>query len=369
MKVLIATGLFPPESGGPATYSKVLLDELPQRGIEVVVLPFREVRKFPNVLRQIIYAWLVFWRGRDCDLIYAQDTTSVGWPACFANFFLRKKFIVRIPGDQVWEQGVQRFGITELLDAFPKWSKKWHAYLSLLRALQQITIARADHIVVPSRYLGKIVQKWEVPKKKISVVYNSIEPVTVGRKQVIRGLLKFQGELVISSGRLVPWKGFEVLIKIVANLKKKRPDLKLLIVGDGPESEKLEKLADSLGISDSVIFTHRVENAVALRYMRAADVFVLNTKYEGFSHTLLEAAAVGVPIVTTKIGGNPEFIDDGINGYLVKPDDTKTLEKHITTLLDSPTQRAKISGAAKRKAEKFSVKRMVDETEKVLKNI
>ena len=369
MKVLIATGLFPPESGGPATYSKVLLDELPKRGIEVEILPFREVRKYPNVIRQIVYAWLVFWRGRKVDLIYAQDTTSVGWPACFANFFLRKKFVVRIPGDQVWEQGVQRFNVHELLDDFPKWSKSWHAYLTFLRFLQQITVSRADHVVVPSRYLAKVVQKWEIEKKKISVVYNSIEPVTVGLKQVIRGLLKFKGELIISSGRLVPWKGFDVLIRIVAKLKKNRPDLKLLIVGGGPDDEKLESLAKELGVEDSVIFTHRVENAVALRYMRAADVFVLNTKYEGFSHTLLEAAIVGVPIVTTKIGGNPEFIDDSINGYLIKPDDEKTFEKRITALLDSPTLRTKISGAAKRKVEKFSVNRMVDETESILRKV
>lgn len=367
MKMLIATGVFPPESGGPATYSKVLLDELPRRGIEVEVLPFREVRKYPKIIRHVVYFFITFKHAQKADLVLALDPVSVGLPAALVSWVFRKKFIVKVVGDYAWEQSTQRFGYEGTIEAFQK------AELALIphvmRSVERWVARRAVRVIVPSKYLGGIVREWGIDKKDISVVYNSVEPVQVGRKQVIRGLLKFQGELIISSGRLVPWKGFEGLIRVVARLKKSRPNIHLLIVGGGPDADKLEKYAEELGVGDSIIFTSRVENAVALRYMRAADVFVLNTKYEGFSHTLLEAAAVGVPIVTTKIGGNPEFIDEGINGYLVKPDDEAMFEKRITALLDSPDLRAKISGAAKRKTEKFSVKRMVDETEKVLKSV
>lgn len=367
MNVLIATGLFPPESGGPATYSKVLLDELPKRGIEVEVLPFREARKFPKIIRHIVYFFMLAKRTKKVDIVFALDPVSVGLPAVLAAKLFQKKFIVKIVGDYAWEQSTQRFGYEGTIESFQ--TAELGFMSNALRFVERWVAAQAERVLVPSRYLGKIVHEWGIEKKNISVIYNSVEPVTVGLKQVIRGLLKFKGELIISSGRLVPWKGFDVLIRLVAKLKKSRPDLKLLIVGNGPDNEKLETLAEELGVGDAVIFTHRVENAVALRYMRAADVFVLNTKYEGFSHTLLEAAAVGVPIVTTKIGGNPEFIDDSINGYLVKPDDEKMFEKRILALLDSPALRTKISGAAKRKVEKFSVKRMVDETETILKKV
>jgi len=181
--------------------------------------------------------------------------------------------------------------------------------------------------------------------------------------------LKFKGDLIVSPGRLVPWKGFDTLIRVHAEMLKERPDLKLLIIGDGPDVGSLEALTKSLGVEESVIFTGNIENAVLLRYMRAADVFALNTHYEGFSHVLLEAAVVGVPIVTTNIGGNPEFIDDGVNGYLVKPDDEKAFAKKIGALLDSPELRARVSGNAKRKTEKFSVNAMVDRTAEVLKRI
>lgn len=367
MRVLIATGLFPPESGGPATYAHTLSIELPKRGFQVDVVPFREVRKYPKIIRHIVYFIKVFIGARGADVVFALDPVSVGLPAAIAAKLFRKRFIVKVPGDYAWEQSRQRSGFEGSIEEFQE------AELSfipeVMRSTERWVAKQATMVVVPSKYLGKIVGAWGVEKKNTAVIYNSVESMTVGLKQVIRGLLKFKGELIISSGRIVPWKGFDRLITVFSSIKKRRKDVRLLIVGDGPYLEQLERHAKKLGVLDDVIFTGAVENAALLRYMRAADVFVLNTRYEGFSHTLLEAAMVGVPIVTTKIGGNPEFIDDTMNGYLVKPDDEKALEKRIMALLDSPELRAKISGAAKRKAEKFSVKRMVDETENILKKV
>lgn len=152
-------------------------------------------------------------------------------------------------------------------------------------------------------------------------------------------------------------------------MKKNHPDLTLLIVGTGPDAERLETLAKTLGVEDSVIFSGNVERAVALRYLKASDVFVLNTRYEGFSHLLLESSAVGTPIVTTKVGGNPELIEDNVNGYLVKPDDEKTIAHRVEKLLVSPEARARIAGNAKKRVERFSIEQMVKETALVLKGI
>jgi len=366
-RVLIATGLFPPEGGGPATYSKALSDMLPARGFEIDVLPFRVVRKLPKIIRHVAYFFVVLRRGVRADIIFAQDPVSVGLPAMLAAKILRKKFVLKVVGDYAWEQSNQRFGYQGTIEEFQNAELGFIA--STMRSLERLVARSAVRVIVPSKYLGRIVRTWHVQKNKISVVYNGIPAAQVGLKQVIRGLLRFKGELVVSPGRLVPWKGFDTMIRIHSEMKKTRPDLKLLIAGSGPEAKRLEALSEKLSVSDSVIFTGNLENAVLLRYMRAADVFVLNTKYEGFSHILLEAASIGVPIVTTNIGGNPEFIDDGMNGYLVKPDDEKTFTKKITALLDSPELRAKISGNAKRKVEKFSVVAMVDRTAEVLKNV
>src|SRR3989344_6965870 len=98
-KVLIATPLYPPEIGGPATYASVLEKELPKRGIEVEVLAFREVRSLPKIVRHGAYFLRCIAKGRDCDIIFAQDPVSVGLPALLASKFMRKRFIVKIVGD------------------------------------------------------------------------------------------------------------------------------------------------------------------------------------------------------------------------------------------------------------------------------
>lgn len=366
MKILLTTGLFPPDIGGPATYSKFLAEELPKRGHSVEVLAYGEVRKYPTVIRHLVFFAKVIARGRNVDCIYAQDTMSVGLPSALANVFLRKKFLVRVPGDHVWEQGVYRFGIAESLDSFPLYSKSWHPYLHVMRFLQQCVVNSARVLVVPSRYMHGVVSRWVEPKK-VKLIYNGVEELgDTGNKPVLRGLLKFQGKLLISIGRLVPWKGFGELIALLPSLKAEFPDLKLLIAGGGPLMQTLEKQAEDAGLSDDVIFTGELPRDVLLRYIRVADVFILNSRYEGLSHQMLEVMAVGVPVVATNVGGNPEVIEEGRNGYLVPPGDTALLRERVAELLRDANLRAKTVAAAKRKVRQFSHERMVQETASLL---
>ncbi|MEK7531600.1 MAG: hypothetical protein AAB545_01600, partial [Patescibacteria group bacterium] len=109
MKMLIATGLFSPDIGGPATYSKILLEKLPREGIETTILPFGAVRHLPRLLRHLVYFFRVLLAGRSVDVIYAQDPVSVGFPVFLASKVLKKPFLLKIVGDYAWEQGVQRF--------------------------------------------------------------------------------------------------------------------------------------------------------------------------------------------------------------------------------------------------------------------
>ena len=134
MKILVATGLYPPEGGGPATYAKVLFDELPQKGVETTVLPFSRVRKYPPIVRHIVYFFLCLRESKGASIIYALDPVSVGLPASLAAFVTRKKFAVKIVGDYAWEQGMQRFGVTALLDDFLK-KKSFPFFVQVLRSI------------------------------------------------------------------------------------------------------------------------------------------------------------------------------------------------------------------------------------------
>lgn len=370
MRILLTTGLYPPDIGGPATYSKFLADNLPRFGHSVEVLTFGDVRKYWPIVRHVVFLFKVIMRGRRADVIYAQDTMSVGLPSACANIFLRKKFLVRVPGDHVWEQGTARFGITGPLDTFPLYGRNWAFPLTAMRFLQQFVVKSALRLVVPSRYMKTIVSKWGVSAKNVILIYNGVEELSnTGNKLVLRGLLKFQGKLILSAGRLVPWKGFSELIALMPRIRKDFPDARLLIVGSGPMLSALEAEAASLGLSDDIIFTGNLERDVLIRYIRASDVFVLNSRYEGLSHQLLEVMAVGVPAIATKVGGNVEVIEDGATGYLVKPGDADTLYKRVTLLLRDASERAKIVGAAKKRVKQFSEEKMVEETAALLKTL
>jgi len=368
MRVLITTGLYPPEIGGPATYSKCLAENLPAEEIEVSVLPFSRVRKFPKIIRHIVYFFLVLREGWDADIIYAQDPISVGLPSMCAAFLLWKPFVLKVVGDYAWEQATQWAGFAGTPEDFQ--NAKVHFVAGVLRHFERLVAKSAHFVVVPSKYLGKLVRAWGVPQKKVRVIYDGIESLgDTGNKMVLRGLIHFHGALLISVGRLVPWKGFMGLIETMPLLRKRFPDLKLLIVGSGPELSRLEQKAADVGLENEVIFTGALTRDVLIRYIRASDVFVLNTSYKGLSHQLLEVMAVGVPIVTTNIGGNPEVIENGKNGYLVAPNDATAFAAQVSDLLADATLRAKIVAAGKRTVAGFSNDNMVAETAAFLKKV
>jgi glycosyltransferase involved in cell wall biosynthesis len=361
MKILIATPLYSPEIGGPATHTSILERELPKRGIYVNVLAFREVKHLPKIIRHISYFFKVLKRGKEVDIIYTLDPVSVGLPASLAAKILRKRFIVRIAGDYAWEQGVRRFNVNDLLDDFYRTGKTYFPPVVILKRIQRHVANSAEKIIVPSKYLKKIVGKWGVPLKTIHVVYNSFEESKLAKnKRTLRGLLRFKGKIIVSAGRLVPWKGFKTLVEIMPVIIKEIPNVKLLILGDGPLQEILEERIHSSELEDTVILGGAVSKDVLTRYIEASDAFVLNTSYEGFSHQLLEVMNIGVPIVTTNVGGNPELVTNNKDGLLIPYDNKKLLSKALVDVLSSLPLKRKLIANAKKTVSKFSEERMIE---------
>ena len=213
---------------------------------------------------------------------------------------------------------------------------------------------------MPSNYLRTIVLAWGVAPEKVRTIYSVFEPPQLsGNREVLRGLLQFSGELVITVGRLVPWKGFPALISLMPKLKSAFPRVRLFIVGSGPEQGILEKLITKKRLAETVALGGSLPHNVLMRYLEAADVFVLNSHYEGFSHQLLEAMAVGVPVIATRAGGNEELITDGVNGILVNPDDEKAIEAAVRKILSDSALRARLTKAAGETVRSFTVERML----------
>ncbi|MBU6310838.1 glycosyltransferase family 4 protein [Patescibacteria group bacterium] len=367
MRVLVATGLYPPEIGGPATYAALLEDKLASRGITPVVLPFRGVRAYPRGIRHLKYFWTVFRAAQHADVVLALDPFSVGVPARLAALLRRKPFVIKIVGDYAWEQARQQFGFEGTLESFQ--DARVRLVPTIMRVVERVVARTAHAVVVPSEYLAGIIRLWGVMPSRLSVVYNGVSIADVGSRDIIRGMLHFSGRLIISVGRLVPWKGFEAVIRVFARLRKKDESLTLFIVGSGPQSDALERLAKRHGVSRSVIFAGAVDHEALLRYIKASDVFVLNSSYEGFSHLLLETMAVGTPIVTTRVGGNPELIQHAVNGFLIEPNDVRALAEKIQLILEDAPLRARMKEAGEATVRSFTDDRAVDGMAAVLRAV
>jgi len=359
MKLLIATPLYPPEIGGPATYTMFLEKNLPSNQFEIEIVRFDSVKHLPYIIRHISFFWKVFLRAKNADIVYALDPLGVGLPAGFAAKIRGKRFFLRIAGDRAWETAQQKFGITESLDTFSS-SKKYSFFIRVLKFGQKQCAKMAEKIIVPSKYLQYIVSNWDIESKKIAVVYNAFEPMDIlESKEELREKFETKGTVIISAGRLVVWKGFETIIRLMPKLKKEIPDAILYIAGDGPEKEKLLRLVKDLSLQNEVILLGSIKKDELLKRIKASDVFVLNTFYEGFAHQLLEAMSVGTPVISTDVGGNPELIEDKKEGFLVPYNKEEAFLSVFCEVLKQGVSEA-VTQKAKEKLLQFTVKRAID---------
>src|SRR3989338_9996111 len=323
-RILIVTGIFPPDIGGPASYARTLAQRLSKEHW-IKIITYSSVRKYdqdksypfqvkrvwkktPWFLRHAIYAMKVFCACKNSDTIYSLSTLNGAIPSLAGARFFKKKFYLRIAGDYAWQVAIEKNKSSFLIDDFQK-SKKT-GWIGFLHNIQVQVCKNADGIIVPSEYLAGIVRGWGIPKDKIKVIYNGVDfkPSELSKEEARRKIGIF-GHLVLSAGRLVPWKGFRMLIKIMPSILEINQAFRLIIVGDGPDRKMLESMIRNLGLGNKVYLVGQKTQEELAIYMAAADMFVLNTGYEGFSHQILEAMTAGVPIITTAVGGNKEVID------------------------------------------------------------
>jgi glycosyltransferase involved in cell wall biosynthesis len=203
-----------------------------------------------------------------------------------------------------------------------------------------------------------------MPASKIAVIYNGITPLAVeeDRKQELLAKLDIKpGEVIIGTvARLDTVKNQPLMLQATRTLIDQGYNVRLLLVGDGPERENLEAITQQLNLNNAVIFTGFQSQPAD--YLSLMDIFLLPSFTEGTSMTLLEAMSLGIPTVATRVGGTPEIVKDKETGLLVESDDQGAFTNAIKSLLDQPRARETIGNAAKVRFEvKFSVNQMVDQ--------
>ncbi len=321
LRVAIAAGIFPPDIGGPATYVPVLAEGLVARGHEVTVVtlshgvdhndrayPFRVVRlprRSWTPGRWVgIVAEIAGW-GRRADLLF---TNGLGFETAIAGKLAGRPVVEKVVGDLAWEKAM-RAGWSGLgFEAFQ--SERLRVRAEMLKAVRRWWVRQAERVITPSRYLATIVRGWGVPEARIEVIANAVELTERRRPPAPTGP---ERRTVVTVGRLVAWKHVDGIIRAIHEV----PGVNLLIIGDGPEREKLEALVTALRLKGRVTFAGQVSQPDVARLMAQCDLFVLNSSYEGQPHVVLEAMAAGLPVVATAVGGTVEVIRHPENGILI----------------------------------------------------
>lgn len=230
---------------------------------------------------------------------------------------------------------------------------------------------RADAIVCVSEGITNDFIKNIGCKEKVKTIYNPIinDKIYESAKEspVHSWFADSKIPVIVAAGRLVKCKDYPTLFRAFSLILQKQR-VRLIILGRGPEEYKLKQLANKLGLSENIAFLGFQKNP--FKYMKRASVFVLSSLQEGFGNVIVEAMACGAPIVATDCKSGPgEIIENGKNGILVPVGDEKSLASAALKILNSPNLAKQFSIEGRTRAEYFSVKKSVQNYEKVFETL
>jgi len=219
-----------------------------------------------------------------------------------------------------------------------------------LRIFEEKMLERANKIIAVSHFTKReLLEYYKVPEEKIRVIHNGVD---VNKFKPAQDKRKVKEELgfnpddltILSVGRLYARKGLFTLIESMPAVVNRFKNAKFIISGKG-QSDEMRKLiahAEKIGVKDSIIFTGYYPDKKLPKLYQAADVFAFSTFYEHHPFAVLEALSTGLPVVTTSVGGIPETIESGKNGFLVEPFNPKQFADRILYLLEHPAEAAEM---------------------------
>jgi len=366
VRVLIVSGIWPPDLGGPASHAPELAAFLLARGHEVRVVttagappeqeayPVRWVsRARPVGVRHLEVVAAVAREARQADVVYA---TSMTRRAALGSLVARRPLVLKLTADEAYERERRSGRFAGDLDDFQR--HRGGVRVAFLRRTRNAAVRRARHVFTPSEYLRRIVAGWGIPAARVTVSPNPAPAAPeLPPRETLRAEIGITGPTLAFAGRLMAAKALDVAFEALAQV----PEASLLVVGDGPDRAALERRRDELGLDGRARFLGGLSRDEVLRVFRAADAVLLSSRWENFPHVVVEALAVGTPVVATSVGGVPEVVRDGENGLLVPPDDPAALAGAIRRMLGDRDLRARLAAAAAASVEPYSAERLLGE--------
>jgi glycosyltransferase involved in cell wall biosynthesis len=349
VKVLIVSGIWPPDVGGPASHSPELAEFLRARGHGVEVVTTADAppapepylvhfvsRRTPTGLRHLAVAALVARRARAADVVYV---TSMFGRAALGAFLARRPLVAKVVADPAYERARHLGLFSGSLAEFQEASGGIR--IGVLRRARDLALRRARHAVCPSGYMKELAQGWGLAPDRVTVLPNpapgvpplpSHEELRAGRDL----------PLLAFAGRINRQKALEVLLAAMSQVE----GVELVLAGEGPERERFEQETRRLGLDGRVRFVGALDRVGVLKLFRSADASILSSAWENFPHTVVEALAVGTPVISTAAGGVAEIVKDGENGLLVPVGDADALAAAIRRYLDDGALQARLRANA-----------------------
>ena len=219
----------------------------------------------------------------------------------------------------------------------------------MFEMLDRFLLRRMDRVVCVSAGQADKVQRAGVPKSKVQVIHCAVRPerfsdVDSAYRERLEEMFPNRPRFIVgAAGRLSPEKGFTHLIDAAQIVGREFPDAAFVLFGDGPLRDDLQRQIESSGMTHSFRLAGFCSDLD--RYYPHLDLLVLPSYTEGLPNVVLEAFAAGVPVVATAVGGTPEVVQDGINGYLVAPGNAADLARRITAILADGAGRRQMGAA------------------------
>ena len=229
------------------------------------------------------------------------------------------------------------------------------ALLALQARWERRNVHRADRVVVPSRYSASVAERvYGLHPEAVAVVPEPLDVAEWRRRFATATPRPATPPTVLAVARMYARKRLDDLVRAAALLRERIPDVRVRIVGQGPEAGRLRALAGALEVAETVTFLGEVSRAaLAVEYI-SAHCFCLPTVQEGFGLVFAEAMAAGLAIVACRAAAVPEVVEDGRTGLLVAPRRPEELARAMESVLSNPELRARLGEAGRRRVEAFA---------------
>lgn len=350
MNILITVGIFPPDIGGPASFVPKISNFLVENGHNVKIICLSEVgnnhiednldvirirRSNSLPIRWLKTIYQIVKNGRNSDLIFVN---GLGVESAIAALMLKKKLIRKIVGDPVWERAYNQ---KKTIESFDEFQNNKHSFLiEVQKLLRNWSVNSAEVVITPSDHLKNFVSELGF-NNEILKINNGVDITDIKRTNVHKADINL---LIIS--RLVIQKNINIVIEAMELLDNK--NVKLSIIGEGGEFNKLEGVIHELNLQNRVQLLGKIDNNKISQFLLTADIFIQASDYEGLPHSVLEAINYEIPILSTEVGGCKDLLNDGERGFIIPiPPDKKIIAENIIYIINNQDEATKRADAAK----------------------